>query len=96
MHPLLERQIFFAHRDLDKFLDYFEQKKPVYLYTGRGPSSSSMHLGHLMPFQFTKWLQEAFNCVVVIQITDDEKYFNQKNKTENKRKNQFQKLEWFT
>lgn len=25
-----------------------------YLYTGRGPSSESLHLGHLIPFHFTK------------------------------------------
>lgn len=35
-----------------------------------------MHLGHLMPFIFTKYLQDAFNVPVVIQITDDEKYFH--------------------
>eukprot|EP00984_Skeletonema_dohrnii_P029658 scaffold20428_cov54-Skeletonema_dohrnii-CCMP3373.AAC.1 len=26
---------------------------PIYLYTGRGPSSAAMHLGHLVPFLFT-------------------------------------------
>ena len=36
-----------------------EQEK-FYLYTGRGPSSEALHLGHLIPFRFTKWLQEAF------------------------------------
>ena len=30
----------------------------MYLYTGRGPSSEALHLGHLIPFAFTKWLQE--------------------------------------
>lgn len=51
----------------------FEQGKPFYLYTGRGPSSSSMHLGHLIPFTLCKWLQDVFNCPLVIQLTDDEK-----------------------
>ena len=32
-------------------------------------------MGHLIPFQFTKWLQDAFNVPLVIQLTDDEKYF---------------------
>ena len=41
-------------RDMDKLLDSYEQKKPFFLYTGRGPSSESMHLGHLIPFLFTK------------------------------------------
>ena len=47
---------------------------PFYLYTGRGPSSESLHLGHTIPFIFTKYLQEAFDVPLVIQITDDEKY----------------------
>lgn len=40
-----------------------------------GPSSEAMHLGHLLPFIFTKYLQDAFKVPVVIQITDDEKFF---------------------
>ncbi|KAL7552643.1 hypothetical protein ACHAWF_015875 [Thalassiosira exigua] len=47
---------------------------PIYLYTGRGPSSAAMHLGHLVPFLFTQWLQRAFRCPLVIQMTDDEKF----------------------
>ncbi|KAL9179033.1 hypothetical protein ACHAXT_000075 [Thalassiosira profunda] len=47
---------------------------PIYLYTGRGPSSAAMHLGHLVPFLFTAWLQKAFRCPLVIQMTDDEKF----------------------
>lgn len=47
---------------------------PIYLYTGRGPSSTAMHLGHLVPFLFTAWLQKAFQCPLVIQMTDDEKF----------------------
>lgn len=35
-----------------------------------------MHLGHLMPFIFTRYLQRAFDVSLVIQITDDEKYFH--------------------
>jgi len=44
-------------------------------YEQIGPSSDSMHLGHLLPFIFTKWLQDAFNVPLIIQITDDEKFF---------------------
>lgn len=47
---------------------------PIYLYTGRGPSSAAMHLGHLVPFLFTAWLQKAFQCPLVVQMTDDEKF----------------------
>ena len=40
--------------DLGEILDAYEKDKPFFLYTGRGPSSESMHLGHLIPFLFTK------------------------------------------
>merc|ERR1711970_1595515 len=40
-----------------------------------GPSSEAMHLGHLIPFMFTKWLQDVFDVPLVIQLTDDEKFF---------------------
>ena len=74
LHPLLSRGMVFSHRDLDKFLDDIEQGKKVYIYTGRGPSTTRMHLGHLVPFMLTKYLQDLFKCDVYIQITDDEKY----------------------
>ncbi|KAH8833482.1 tryptophanyl-tRNA synthetase [Flagelloscypha sp. PMI_526] len=73
-HLLLRRGMFFSHRELDKILDRFEQGKPFFLYTGRGPSSDSMHLGHQIPFVFTKWLQDVFNVPLVVQLTDDEKF----------------------
>jgi len=31
-------------------------------------------LGHMVPFMFTKWLQDVFNVPLVIQLTDDEKF----------------------
>eukprot|EP00899_Mesostigma_viride_P020219 jgi/Mesvir1/28199/Mv04753-RA.1 len=72
-HPFLRRGAFFAHRDLAQVLDAYEAGKPFYLYTGRGPSSESLHLGHLIPFLFTKYLQDVFKVPLVIQLTDDEK-----------------------
>ncbi|XP_049878063.1 tryptophan--tRNA ligase, cytoplasmic [Pectinophora gossypiella] len=72
-HPFLRRGIFFSHRDLHNILNLAEQGKKFYLYTGRGPSSESMHIGHMIPFMFTKWLQDAFNVPLIIQLTDDEK-----------------------
>lgn len=53
-HPFLRRGVFFAHREFDHLLDSFEKGEMFYLYTGRGPSSESLHLGHLVPFMFTK------------------------------------------
>ncbi|KAJ7491228.1 hypothetical protein FB451DRAFT_1552724 [Mycena latifolia] len=73
-HVFLRRGMFFSHREFDKILDRYEQGKPFFLYTGRGPSSDSMHLGHMVPFVFTKWLQDVFQVPLVIQLTDDEKF----------------------
>lgn len=73
-HLFLRRGIFFSHRDLDILLDAYEAKQPFFLYTGRGPSSTALHLGHLIPFLFTKYLQQVFNVPCVIQLTDDEKF----------------------
>ncbi|XP_061395149.1 tryptophan--tRNA ligase, cytoplasmic-like [Musca vetustissima] len=72
-HHFIRRGIFFSHRELDTILTLKEQGKPFYLYTGRGPSSESLHLGHLIPFIMTKYLQEAFDVPLVIQMSDDEK-----------------------
>ncbi|KAL8146436.1 tryptophan--tRNA ligase, cytoplasmic [Apium graveolens] len=72
-HVFLRRSVFFAHRDLNDILDAYEKGDKFYLYTGRGPSSEALHLGHLIPFMFTKYLQDAFKVPLVIQLTDDEK-----------------------
>lgn len=73
-HYFIRRGIFFSHRDLHLILRQYEAKKPFYLYTGRGPSSSAMHMGHLVPFILTKWLQDAFDVPLIVQLTDDEKF----------------------
>ncbi len=72
-HLLLRRKIFYTHRDFGKMLDDYEKGKPFYLYTGRGPSGMT-HLGHLMPWIFTKWVQDTFGAHLYFQITDDEKF----------------------
>ncbi|SCU94222.1 LAME_0F06612g1_1 [Lachancea meyersii CBS 8951] len=82
-HHFLRKGLFFSERDFSKILDLYEQGKPFFLYTGRGPSSDSMHLGHMVPFLFTKWLQDVFDVPLVIELTDDEKFlFKQKLKIE--------------
>ncbi|KAI0274372.1 tryptophanyl-tRNA synthetase [Russula aff. rugulosa BPL654] len=73
-HIFLRRGMFFSHREFNIILDRYEKSKPFFLYTGRGPSSDSMHLGHMVPFVFTKWLQDVFDVPLVIQLTDDEKF----------------------
>eukprot|EP01097_Dermamoeba_algensis_P000085 TRINITY_DN1026_c0_g1_i1.p1 TRINITY_DN1026_c0_g1~~TRINITY_DN1026_c0_g1_i1.p1 ORF type:complete len:399 (-),score=106.60 TRINITY_DN1026_c0_g1_i1:134-1330(-) len=73
-HPWLSRGFFFSHRDLNYILDLYEKGEKFYLYTGRGPSSEALHTGHLIPFIFTKWLQDVFSVPLVVQMTDDEKF----------------------
>lgn len=53
-HRFLRRGLFFSHRDLHQLLDLYEKGEKFYLYTGRGPSSEALHLGHAIPFHFTK------------------------------------------
>lgn len=73
-HHLMRRGMFFSERDFHTILDKYEHGQPFFLYTGRGPSSDSMHLGHMIPFTFTKWLQDVFDVPVIIELTDDEKF----------------------
>jgi tryptophanyl-tRNA synthetase len=76
-HVMLRRGYFYSHRDLDVALRHYKEGKGFFLYTGRGPSGP-MHLGHLIPMIFTKWLQEKFRANVYIEVTDDEKFLYKK------------------
>ena len=73
LHLQLRRGIFFSHRDLDWILDMYEAGKRFVLYTGRGPSGP-VHIGHLVPWIFTKHLQDVFGANLYFQMTDDEKF----------------------
>ena len=73
IHHMLRRQIFDSHRDLEWILDEFDKGNRFALYTGRGPSGP-IHLGHLMPWAFTKYLQDVFKVNLWFQLTDDEKF----------------------
>jgi tryptophanyl-tRNA synthetase len=73
IHPLIKSQYFFSHRDLDWLLTKYVNGDPFYLYTGRGPSGL-VHIGHLLPWLFTKYLQDKFGSKLLFQLTDDEKF----------------------
>lgn len=73
LHVMLRRNVFFSHRDYDLILKDYEDGRGFFLYTGRAPSLG-MHIGHLIPFIFTKWLQDKFKVNVYIEVTDDEKF----------------------
>jgi len=73
-HYFFRRGIVFAHRDFGLLLKQVADGKPFYLYTGRGPSSKAMHIGHAIPLLLCKYLQDTFRIKLVIQMTDDEKF----------------------
>jgi tryptophanyl-tRNA synthetase len=73
VHLQLRRGLFFSHRDLDVVLDMYDKGTKFVLYTGRGPSGP-VHIGHLIPWIFTKYLQDKFNTRLYFQMTDDEKF----------------------
>ncbi|MEJ2739117.1 MAG: tryptophan--tRNA ligase, partial [Dehalococcoidia bacterium] len=73
LHLQLQRRLFFSHRDLDTVLELYEKGTKFVLYTGRGPSGP-VHIGHLVPWIFTRHLQEKFGVRLYFQMTDDEKF----------------------
>jgi tryptophanyl-tRNA synthetase len=88
IHPLLKLNYFFSHRDFDWILNKYERNENFYLYTGRGPSGM-VHMGHLLPWLFTKYLQDKFNSKLLFQLTDDEKFLYNQDRT-------FQEIKSFT
>lgn len=80
MHHFLRRQIFFAHRDLKFILDEYDKGNKFFLYTGRAPSGHT-HIGHLVPWFFTKWIQDVFDVELWFQFPDDEKFLFKKDMT---------------
>ncbi len=73
LHPFLTRGIFFSHRDMDWILDEYDKGNKFFLYTGRAPSGP-VHMGHLVPWMFTKWLQEKFDVEMWFHFPDEEKF----------------------
>src|SRR5690242_14180621 len=73
VHPMLKLGYFFSHRDFDWILDKKSKGENFCLYTGRGPSGM-VHMGHVMPWMFTKYLQDKFDSKLLFQLTDDEKF----------------------
>jgi len=80
LHFLLRRKIFFCHRDLNWLLNEYEKGNKFYIYTGRAPSGH-VHLGHLLPWVFTKWLQDKFKVDLWFQFPDEEKFLFKQNLT---------------
>jgi tryptophanyl-tRNA synthetase len=53
---------------MEWLLDKYENGEKFSLYTGRGPYGGT-HIGHLVPWMFTKWLQDKFDVELLFQMT---------------------------
>ncbi len=73
LHFMLRRNVFFCHRDMNWILDEYEKGNRFFLYTGRAPSGN-IHIGHLLPWVFAKWLQDNFKVDLWFQFPDEEKF----------------------
>ncbi|WP_415379704.1 tryptophan--tRNA ligase [Halosimplex sp. TS25] len=73
-HPMLRRRVFYAGRDVDRYLAAAEAGETHSIVTGIGPSGP-MHLGHVLVFYLAKRLQEATGAYVYIPLSDDEKFY---------------------
>ena len=80
LNVMFRRGFIFSHRDFDLVLNDYDSGKGFFLYTGRAPSGP-MHIGHLIPFYITKWLQDTFKENLYIQIPDEEKFLAKKELT---------------
>lgn len=74
IHPLVERSVFYAERDVEPFLDAVSEGTTHSIVTGRGPSGP-LHIGHVVPLYFAKHLQDQTGALVYIPFSDDEKSF---------------------
>ena len=73
-HKLLVLRYFYAHRDLDKIIDYYKEHGKFAIVSGRG-ASEHIHLAHTLLFKFVLELQRRFNAFLFVPISEDEKYF---------------------
>ncbi|MFC6726459.1 tryptophan--tRNA ligase, partial [Halobium palmae] len=72
-HRLLRREVVYAGRDVDRFLDAAAAGETVSVVTGVGPTGP-MHLDHLPQFYLAKYLQDETGAHVYIPLSDDEKH----------------------
>ncbi|WP_436929881.1 tryptophan--tRNA ligase [Halosimplex halobium] len=73
-HPMLRRRVFYAGRDVDRYLAAAEAGETHSVVTGVGPSGP-MHLGHVLVFYLAKRLQDETGAHVYVPLSDDEKFY---------------------
>ena len=81
VHFMLRRKVFFCHRDMNWLIDEQEKGNKFFLYTGRASSKGGVHLGHLIPWIFAKWLQDKFDAEMWFQFPDEERFLFKENLT---------------
>ena len=73
-HPMIRHRVYYAGRDIDRYLAAAEAGETHSIVTGVGPSGP-MHLGHVLVFYLARRLQRATGAHVYIPLSDDEKYY---------------------
>lgn len=73
------------HRGLEEFNP--DKKENYYLYTGRGPSNASFHIGHIPSLQIILEFQKFLQNKIYFMISDDEKIFRDNISIEEMQKN---------
>lgn len=73
VHKLLRRGIFNRQRGIEEFTSSIKSDRQHSIVTGVGPSGN-MHIGHIIPLYFAKYLQDQTGARVYIPISDDEKF----------------------
>lgn len=76
-----KKKISWIDANLQDLIEYhrgFEDFDPqsldrYYLYTGRGPSQGTLHIGHLLGLKLIKGLSSQFESKIFFMIADDEK-----------------------
>lgn len=66
-------ELFYSHRDLDKFLKALEKGEPCAILSGFN-ASGTIHLGHKVVFDANLFFQQKYDVPVFIPISDDESY----------------------
>ena len=76
-----QNDLFYSHRDFDKFLERLKKGEPSAIVSGFN-ASGSIHLGHKAVFDTNLFFQKKYGLKVFIPISDDESYVSGKVETQ--------------
>lgn len=78
-----KNDLFYSHRDFDKFLSRLKKGEPSAVVSGFN-ASGTIHLGHKAVFDTNLFFQKEYGLKVFIPISDDESYVSDKVDTQEK------------